>query len=83
MEWDEIRIQTPRKKLLTAREVAECVGVDSYKTIERWSADGIFPPSTTRGREKVWSNLAVTAWLLWKTVCPGVVDPKEKGDESE
>ena len=76
-----ITIQAPVEPFLTSSEVGKVFGV-SGKTIERWAEEGTFPPAKTQGRNRVWSNLAVAAYMLWMQVGPEQKESKA-GPESE
>ncbi len=75
-----ITIQAPVEPFLTAAEVGKLFGV-SARTIERWAEEGTFPPAKTQGRNRVWSNLAVAAYMLWKQVGPEDRSEPPTGDE--
>lgn len=64
-----ITIQAPTEPFLSSAEVGRVFSV-SGKTIERWAETGTFPPPIVQGRTKVWSNLAVAAYILWCQVGP-------------
>ena len=76
-----ITIQAPLEPFLNSAEVGKIFGV-SARTIERWAEEGTFPPAKTQGRNRVWSNLAVAAYMLWMQVGPEQKESKA-GPESE
>lgn len=64
--------QAPRIQLLTAREVADDLGI-ADSTLDRWIQEGRIPPPLRIGRNRRWRAREIADW--YEAGCPRV-DPK-------